>query len=89
MEVAARAANRRYIYTSRPACGDMADSEGEFLGESLDDKEDLDRFKIPISGGFSRGEPTYHPPLPPAAISPAETTVTKSGNTVGISRRRE
>lgn len=31
-----------------------ADSEGEFLGESFGDKEDLDRFKIPIFG-VSRG----------------------------------
>lgn len=58
-----RGANRRYVYTSRPACGDMADSEGEFLGESFDDKEDLDRFKIPISG-VSRG---VNPPSATAA----------------------
>lgn len=30
----------------------MADSEEEFFGESFDDKEDLDRFKIPISEVF-------------------------------------
>lgn len=34
-----------------------ADSEGEFLGESFGDKEDLDRFKIPISGVSRRVDP--------------------------------
>lgn len=55
----------------------MVDSEGEFLRESFGDKEDLDRFKIPISG-VSRG-------VDHLLFS---VTVSKSGNVAGISHRK-
>lgn len=76
-------------FTRRPACGDMADSEGEFLGESFGDKKDLDRFKIPISG-VSRGVKPTHPPTPSRALlshSPSKTMAMKPRNAAGISPR--
>jgi hypothetical protein len=54
-------------------------------GERFDDKEDLDRFKIPISGFLARW--TSSPP-PHALCRPtfSATASTKPGNAAGISR---
>lgn len=46
--------SRRYVYTSTGMRRYGTDSEEEFLG----DKEDLDRFKIPISGVSCEADPS-------------------------------
>lgn len=70
----------RYVYTSTSMWLYGTVCEGEFLNEFFGDKEDLDRFKIPISG-VSRGVDPFLPTNP----LEYDATSTKSGSAMGIS----